>query len=189
MHHLERAAIIGRWRPVHEGHAVVLRCLCGVAGQVVVGIGSANRYDWRNPFTLDEVRQMLRCVLDDRHGVEIVALDDLGDGPRWRELVKRVIGPVDVVFTANPYVRHLLAGHYRVEHPVVVVPQDQRAPVEGAMVRRMMARGEAWDRLVPAPVAELIRSRGLAQRFRNEFGLETLARTLMYGRRRHVLVE
>ncbi|MFN8428155.1 MAG: hypothetical protein U0X87_18100 [Anaerolineales bacterium] len=37
-----------------------------------------------------------------------------------------------------------------------------------------MARGE-WESLVPPVIAEYIKSDRLDQRFRNEFGLETLA--------------
>jgi hypothetical protein len=39
-----------------------------------------------------------------------------------------------------------------------------------------MARGEEWARLVPPEVARELRARGLVRRFRDEFGLEELAR-------------
>ena len=38
-----------------------------------------------------------------------------------------------------------------------------------------MARGEAWQELVPPEVAAFIENNGLDERFRREFGLETLA--------------
>jgi len=39
-----------------------------------------------------------------------------------------------------------------------------------------MARGEDWARLVPPEVARALRAQGLVRRFREEFGLEVLAR-------------
>jgi nicotinamide-nucleotide adenylyltransferase len=43
--------MVARWKPVHRGHAVVLRALSDRAEQALIGIGSSNRYDSRNPFT------------------------------------------------------------------------------------------------------------------------------------------
>ena len=41
-----------------------------------------------------------------------------------------------------------------------------------------MARGEDWRQLVPPEVAAWMDEAGLVQRFRREFGLQTLAREL-----------
>ena len=43
------------------------------------------------------------------------------------------------------------------------------------MVRRRLARGEGWQELVPPEVAGYIEAEGLDVRFRQEFGLATLA--------------
>ena len=57
-------AIIGRWRPVHLGHQAALHALCEQFERVSIGIGSANVYDYRNPFTLEEVIEMLTVALE-----------------------------------------------------------------------------------------------------------------------------
>ncbi len=170
--------MVARWRPVHRGHAVVLRALCDSAREVVIGIGSSNRYDDRNPFTAAEAAAMIRLVLNDRESYTLVEVPDLDDGPRWRDLVAGLFGPLDVFVTANPYVAHLMGEHYAVEHPVVFVPAVDRVAIEGAMVRRAMAEGGAWWEMVPDAVADCIRERALDERFRREFGLATLARAL-----------
>lgn len=174
---------------MHRGHAAVLEALCAASREVVVVVGSANRYDWRNPFTLRETRMMIEMVITHPCRVQILGLDDVGDGPRWRQLLLEAVGPVEAVFTANPYVWHLLVEHVPVRHPVSLLPLEERLRVEGAMVRRLMAEGRDWQDLVPPPVARLVEERGLAERFRREFGLETLARTLMDVGRKDVLVE
>jgi nicotinamide mononucleotide adenylyltransferase len=43
------------------------------------------------------------------------------------------------------------------------------------MVRKTMARGGDWRDLVPKEVADYITARQLDERFRREFGLQTLA--------------
>lgn len=170
--------MVARWRPVHRGHAAVLRALCASAREVVIGIGSSNRYDERNPFTAAEAAAMIRLVLGDREGYTLIEVPDLDDGPRWRDLVVRLFGSLDVFVTANPYVAHLMGKSYRIERPVVFVPAADRVAIEGAMVRRAMAEGGPWWEMVPDGVVDCIRERGLDERFRREFGLATLARAL-----------
>ncbi len=170
-----RIAMIARWKPVHLGHAAILRALCGNGEEALIGIGSSNRYNARNPFTLDETRDMIQLVLADFSNYRIVPVPDLDDGPRWRVMVKELFGALDAFVTENPYVTHLLADDYRVIRPVELIPPRERVPAEGSAVRRLMAQGGDWESLVPNSVAEYIKSNRLDVRFRNEFGLETLA--------------
>lgn len=47
---------IGRFKPLHLGAAAMLEALCENAEEVVIGIGSSNKYNLRNPFTAEESR-------------------------------------------------------------------------------------------------------------------------------------
>ncbi len=182
-----RVAMIARWKPLHRGQAPVLAALCERAERALIGIGSANRYDLRNPFTAAETRAMVDLVLAGRSNYEVLAVDDLDDGPRWRAMVVDLLGELDALVTDNPYVASLLATDYRVIRPVDLVAAADRVPVDGTLVRRRMARGEDWRELVPAAVADYIERHGLDHRFRRQFGLATLAlETGMEGP--HVLV-
>lgn len=173
---------------MHIGHAPVLRALRDRAGSAVIGVGSSNRYDARNPFTCEETLDMLRLVLGESPSCTLVPVPDLDDGPRWRAMVTDLFGPLDLFVTDSPYLAALMAGDYPVIRPVELVPEAARVPVEGAMVRGAMARGGAWEELVPPEVARYIRERGLDARFRGEFGLQTLALHAAVRRRRDVLV-
>jgi nicotinamide-nucleotide adenylyltransferase len=168
-------AMIARWRPVHIGQAVVLHALCDAATHAKIGIGSANRYNVRNPFTFDETADMIRLVLSARDNYEIVRVDDLDDGPRWREKVLGLFGPLDMFVTDNPYVSSLLRDDYALMRPVALVPPERRVRVDGTMVRRLLAQGGDWQSLVPPEVARYITDHGLDARFRREFGLQALA--------------
>jgi nicotinamide-nucleotide adenylyltransferase len=170
-----RIGMVARWRPVHLGQVPVLRGLCDRADHAWIGIGSSNRYNARNPFTVEEVEDMIRLTLPDRDNYTLVPVPDLDDGPRWRAMILEIFGPMDAFVTANPYVADLLQGDYAVMHPVRLVSPEDRIPVSGSMVRQQMARGGDWQALVPPPVAAYLVSRGLDERFRREFGLETLA--------------
>ena len=171
-----RLAMVARWKPVHRGHAAVLRALCANADQVVIGIGSSNRYDLRNPFTADETEAMVRLVVGAREAVEIVHIPDLDDGPRWRDAVLDRVAPLDGFVTANPWVKHLMEPLVPVLRPVEFVPVGERLAVDGTRVREELARGDGWRELVPVAVARYMVEHGLPARFRSEFGLETLAR-------------
>ena len=110
--------MVARWRPVHRGHAPVLRALCQQAAETLIGIGSSNRYNLRNPFTLEETSAMIRLVLADYKNYSLIPVPDLDDGPRLREMIIKLFGPLDLFVTDNPYVANLLAGDYNIIKPV-----------------------------------------------------------------------
>lgn len=181
MDRLDRIGMIARWRPVHRGHVPVLRALCDRASQALIGIGSSNRYDFRNPFTLEETMDMIRLVLAGRKNYTLIPVPDLDDGPRWRVMVIELFGPLDLFVSDNPYVSSLLAADYRIIRPVELIPEDEKTAVDGRMVRREMARGDGWRDLVPKETADYIAARLLDERFRREFGLQTLALDAIIG--------
>lgn len=171
----QKAGMIARWQPVHLGHQAVLRALCAGAQTVLIGIGSSNVYNYRCPFQLDETRDMLGLILSGLDNYSLIPVPDLGDGPRWRLMVLELFGPLDGFVTANPYVASLLETDYQLMHPAGLLSADQRVAVDGEMVRREMARRGNWQSMVPEGVAEYIQTRKLDERFRREFGLQTLA--------------
>lgn len=175
--HVGRLAMIARWKPLHLGQAAVLEELCDRADHVILGIGSSNRYNARNPFTAAESATMIRLVLGGRgyDNHTIVEVPDLDDGPRWRLMVKEMLGALDLFVTANGYVRSLLLDDYPILHPVHLVPPERRVRVDGTMVRAAMARDEGWRELVPPEVERFLDDGGLVRRFRAEFGDEILA--------------
>ncbi len=177
----KRIAMIARWKPVHLGQAAVLRALCSRAEEVLIGVGSSNRYNARNPFTFEETEAMLRLVLGDRDAAQesaeyaIIAIPDLDDGPRWKAMVREMLGELDIFVTDNPYVANLLKDDYRLMRPVEFLFPSEHVRIDGSTLRAMMAKGERWQEWVPEQVARYIEENKLEERFRREFGLETLA--------------
>lgn len=171
----ERTGMVARWQPVHLGHVPVLNALCARSKQVLIGIGSSNRYNLHNPFTLDERMDMLRLVLSEWDNYSLIAVPDLDDGSRWYELVKDLFGTLDLFVTDNPYLADLLKEVYKVIKPVELIPPDERIAMDSSFVRLSMARGEGWQEFVPNEIEDFITIKCLDERFREEFGLQTLA--------------
>lgn len=174
---LARIGLVARFKPVHLGHLAVLEAALARADRLRVGLGSANRHDLDNPWSAAESAEMIRRALGAEAGrVDLVEIEDLGDGPRWAALVCERLGPLDLFVTANAYVRQLLERRYALAPMVALVPPERRVRVDGRGVRRALALGEGWRELVPAAVADYLEAGGRVERFRREFGLATLAR-------------
>ncbi len=170
-----RVGTIARWKPVHLGHASVLEAMCEQASEVIIGLGSSNVYDIRNPFSAKESREMIDLVLKKRFSnYSFVEVPDFNDGQKWCEYVTHLFGKLDYFVTANEYVRDLLKGDYEIVHPLEIIPVEKRVPINGTRVRIAMARGYGWSKLVPQEVFDYMNSNGLEERFCNEFGLATL---------------
>ncbi|MBI1969876.1 hypothetical protein HYS48_04230 [Candidatus Woesearchaeota archaeon] len=179
---LGKVGLVARFKPLHNGGATMLEALCEQAEYVIIGIGSSNKYNARNPFTAEESKAMVEVFLSPRYSnYTILLIPDYGhvpeysDGQRWKQEVRQQFGSLDAFISGNPYVTGLLQDSYPVVHPVELVPEDKRVRVSGTMVRIEMAKGGNWRGLVPEPVAAYLEKNGLVERFRQEFGLQTLA--------------
>ncbi len=174
-----RSGLVCRWKPVHLGHSALLETLCERSRHVVIGLGSSNKRDHRNPFSAEESARMIELVLRPRFSnFELVLVPDLGDGPRWARMTRGLLGELDLFLSANDWVSELMSPIYRLMHPRDFVPRERHAPVDGTMVREALARGGEWRSLVPGAVADYMEREGLVARFRREFGLACLAGAL-----------
>ena len=167
---------IARFKPVHLGHASILEAMCEQASEVIIGLGSSNVNDLRNPFTAKESAEMVNLVLKKFSNHSLVEIPDLNNGQKWREMVLGLFGKLDYFVTANDYVRELLKDDYKIVHPLEIIPEDRRVPVDGTLVRITMAKGGAWERLVPAKISSYLKEHKIDGRFCDEYGLATLAR-------------
>ncbi len=179
---LGRVGTIGRFKPLHNGAFTLLKSLCERADEVIIGIGSSNKYNLRNPFTQEETKEMIDLALQDNfNNYSFVFIPDFGhipqykDGKYWRTVVVEKFGKLDYFVSANDYVKDLLKDHYNILESYFVVPREDRFRLRGAQVRYAMATGENLKNLVPKRVAEYLENNDLVKRFNKEFGLETLA--------------
>ena len=178
---LGRVGIIGRFRPLHNGSASLLDSLCSKADKVIIGIGSSNRYNFRNPFTAEETIEMIDKYLADKYeNYEIILLPDFAhipeyrDGKKWKSNVIDKFGKLDYFVTGNPYVAELLKGNFKILDPEQINPKLCTCRVHGKEVRLKMVDFDDWQSLVPPKVADYLERNDLVERMRKRFGLITI---------------
>jgi len=178
---LGRIGLIGRFKPLHLGGYQMLEAACDQAQHVVIGVGSCNKYNTRNPFTAQESEAMINEALLPEHGnYSVIFIPDFGhlpeyrDGSRWRGHVLEQFGDLDGFVSGNDYSRELLKKDYELIYPWDIIPREKWVRVNSTDVRIEMARAGDWQSLVPEPVADYIERNGIVDRFVKEFGLQTL---------------
>lgn len=176
-----RIGLIARFKPLHNGGAMMLEKVCSQADAVTIGIGSSNKYTVRNPFTAEESEALVRAYLSLRYdNYTIVHVPDFGhipeysNGQKWRETVLQLFGDLDYFVTGNPYARDLLQEDYQIIRPAWLLLPEEQFRLRATEVRIKMARGEDWQSLVPDQVRDYLLKKGLVERFCREFGAETL---------------
>lgn len=176
-----RTGCIGRFKPLHNGGALMLKYMCKHSDHVIIGIGSSNKYNLRNPFTCLESKEMIDSYLKKNFSnYEFVYIPDFAhipehsDGEKWKEYVFEKFGKLTYFVSGNEYVNKLLKEDYKILHPTNLIPTNERVLLKGTAVRFEMAKGDNWKNLVPSSVFEYITENKIDVRFRKQFGLLTL---------------
>ncbi len=182
MKKLGKVGVIGRFKPLHKGGAVMLESICEQAEHVTIGIGSSNKYNARNPWTAEESQAMIDAFLSPNFSnYSFVHVRDFAhlkpeyrDGQRWKQEILSLFGSLDAFVNGNDYVDSLLRPDYRIIHPAEFIPEEKQIMLKATQVRVAMAQGGDWKQFVPDPVAKYLEGNNLVERFRKEFGLQTL---------------
>lgn len=89
---------IGRFQPVHNAHVAIIRRAAALAKQVVVIIGSADEpRTYKNPFTVEERKQMLReAVTDSTNAMVPTYIESNRNSPyndqAWAMRIQELVG-------------------------------------------------------------------------------------------------
>lgn len=153
--YVSRAFYIGRFQPFHNGHLKVISAIAREVDELVIGIGSAQMsHSPENPFTAGERILMISRSLEalDLY-YYVIPIPDIYRNAEWVAHVHSMTPPFSVAYTNNPLVSRLFyeAG-YEVKHS----PMYSRHEYSGTEIRRRMLAGEAWQKLVPASVADVV---------------------------------
>lgn len=181
MNKIGRVGTIGRWKPLHLGGLYYLESLCEISNEVIIGIGSSNKYNMRNPFTAEESEEMIRAALSPNYNnFSFIYVPDFAQDPRfangqkWRSYVVEKFGKLDLFVSGNEYVLELLKNDYKVIESFKFVPSKNKIPIKSTEIRIAMAAFADWQKFVPEKTAKYLENKGLVKRFRREFGLSTL---------------
>ena len=172
----QKVGVIGRFKPLHNGHVAFLERLCTTSEHVLIGIGSSNRYDAKNPFTAQETATRLHRSLG-AHNYSVLAVPDFSDtnthngDDLWRDYVVRNFGHLDAFVSGNPWVERVLGDDYSIVHPHDILFAEEQIDVCATQVREQLAEGRRFEHLVPRPVAAYLHDNNLVERYRREFGV------------------
>jgi nicotinamide mononucleotide adenylyltransferase len=176
----KKIGCIGRWKPLHLGGAVLLESLCEASERVIIGIGSVNRYNIRNPFTPEETEDMIRNYLAAYDNYTIVHVKDSLHIPnnkkhdQWIWDMRSAFEELDAFVSGNPYVTDLLKDIYNIIPSKEFVKTERYDDINATKIRYLMAQGDEWKKLVPKTTEDYLVNNQLDKRFREEFGQEVL---------------
>ena len=141
--------LIGRFQPFHLGHLEAVNFALSKVEQLYIGIGSSNKsHQPRNPFTVEERRQMISSSLDGKtlKRVSIYDIPDLDDHSKWTQSIDEIIPNYDIVFSNDDFTHSL---YQKIEKDVISVELKSREILSGTNIRKMILNEENWQDLVP----------------------------------------
>jgi cytidyltransferase-like protein len=178
-----KVGVIGRFKPLHNGGKVMLETLCEKAEHVIIGIGSTNKYNVRNPFTAEESKEMIeKTLMPEYNNFSFVYIPDFAhvadysDGSRWSKEITKQYGSMDGFFSGDAYVTELLKEHYHIIQPQDIIPEEKMIKLRASQVRLEVAlNDEHWKEHVPEEVTKYLEKNHLVERFRQQFGQATIS--------------
>lgn len=152
-----RGLFVGRFQPLHNGHAYIIERALSEVDDLIIGIGSAeSSHTSSDPLTSGERMEMIlkaSVVQGIRDRIIPVPIRDVNRYSVWASHVTSLVPRFDVVYTNNPLTGELFreAG-FEVRGTAIV----GREKLSGIHIRNCILKGSPWDDLVPAPVFEYL---------------------------------
>lgn len=160
---------IGRFQPLHKGHAHVLEEIFAREDRVFIVIGSAEAsFTPTNPFTAGERIQMILGVLDSFDipcsRYLIVPIPDIHNYSLWVQHIIQYLPPFGEVYTGSETVRKLFSERGL---PVTMIAHHRRKVLSGTEVRLRLQKGKDWKAIVPPIVVKLLEKIGGVKRIKS----------------------
>ena len=141
--------LIGRFQPFHLGHLEAVNFALSKVEQLYVGIGSSNKSNEpRNPFTVQERKQMILSSLDENilKRVSIYEIPDLDDHSKWTVSIDEIIPKYDLVFSNDDFTHNL---YEKKGKKIISVVLKSRNNLSGTNIRSLIQTDGDWKDLVP----------------------------------------
>ncbi len=148
---MKKGLFIGRFQPLHLGHASVIEKALQESDSLIIGIGSAEKHHTReNPFTYEERKAMIENSVSGNYS--IVPIPDVNDYSKWVDHVKVISGEFDVVYSGNAIINDLFQ---KKGYNIRKITEDLY--ISSSAIRDMMTRGVSdWKKFTPGRVADFI---------------------------------
>lgn len=149
--------VIGRFQPFHLGHKFLIEEALKIADKIIIGIGSANKNDEKNPWHWKDRKKFIQEFVNKENlrekVVKIIQLHDNPDDDVWFGNLIKKTGKFDVTIGNNPWNNGIIERH---GIPAVTVGFKNRHTWEGIQIRRLMKEKKKWQDRVPEYIQTLI---------------------------------
>jgi nicotinamide-nucleotide adenylyltransferase len=166
---LSVGVLVGRFQPFHNGHLEAVRYALKKVDYLYVVIGSSQKSHERdNPFTAGERIAMIKAALDSG-GVDparwmAIPIADTESHALWPAVLKITVPPFSRVFTNDGLTTRLMKEQGL---NVEAVPYHDRSRYSATNVRNRILEMKEWEKLVPGPVASMVKDMGGVERVRS----------------------
>jgi nicotinamide mononucleotide adenylyltransferase len=121
-----------------------------VSEKIIIGIGSSNVTDEKNPYPFKLRKKILQEFLKNEkiesRVLSIIAVVDHPDDDVWLSKLLKKIGKVDVVIGDNEWVNQLFE---KVNVPAIRIGFLDRKRLEGKVIRLLIHQKKKWKDRVP----------------------------------------
>ncbi|HUH99837.1 MAG TPA: nicotinamide-nucleotide adenylyltransferase [Nitrososphaerales archaeon] len=160
--------LVGRFQPFHNGHLEAVRYALRKVDYLYIVVGSSQRNHERdNPFTAGERIAMIKAALDssdvDPAKWMAIPIADTESHALWPAILRASVPPFDIVFTNDGLTTRLLKEE---KVKVEAVKYWERSNYSATNVRNRILEMKEWEKLVPGPVADMVKSIGGVERVR-----------------------
>ena len=161
--------LVGRFQPFHNGHLEAVRFALRKVDYLYIVVGSSQKdHERDNPFTAGERIAMIKAALDSSD-VEpskwmAIPISDTDSHALWPAILEATVPPFDVVFTNDGLTTRLLKEHGA---NVEAVKYLERSRYSATNVRNRILEMKEWEKLVPDPVAAMVKKIGGVERVRS----------------------
>lgn len=157
--------LIGRFQPFHNGHLFLINKALEKVDRLIVGIGSANRINEKNPLSYEQRRKILETVFTKEkikpRIIAILPIDDyLENDSLWLKKALEKIKKVeefDLVIGNDEWTDGIFE---KAGHKVWRTGFYKRYLYEGEKIRRLMVKGREWKNRVPKYLVRKLSLRG-----------------------------
>lgn len=88
------AFYIGRFQLLNKAHLSNIKSGLEIADRLVLFLGSANKRDYKNPYSVEEREQMIRLCLteEENERTSFVSLNDMTSDEEWVQYIQNSLG-------------------------------------------------------------------------------------------------
>ena len=148
------ALFIGRFQPLHNGHAAIIKEIASKCDVIKIGIGSAQLSHTKdNPLSAEERTKMLKLFLHEAQitNVKIYLIPDINNDTLWVQHVMNIVGSFDVVYSGNPLVIRLFQ-----KKKIMVKRIDEIHPYKATRTRTAVRQSRQITQDVPPIVLKYL---------------------------------